>query len=113
MKQKIEIEVDVPDDMEIKCQGSRNDLRPVITPTECTSQIVCNVILRRREPVRDSRWTFDFLHDSDRDTAISHIYRDRAYCCKNAALCGVTTLIRLDHEDGKLVRVELEEVSDG
>lgn len=103
MKQKIEIEVDVPDDMEIKCQGSRNDLRPVITPTECTSQIVCNVILRRREPVRESRWMPVDMEPNgynDRDCAMSHVPDG----CR---------MERRDYIDGKLVRVELEEVSDG
>ena len=105
MKQKIEIEVDVPDDMEIKCQGSRNDLRPVITPTECTKQIVCNVLLRRREPVRESRWVNAYGRDVgncsryDAEASANHLTRQ-----------GV---IRLDYEDGKLVHVTLEEVSDG
>lgn len=107
MKQKIEIKVDVPDDMEIKCQGSRNDLRPVITPTECTSQIVCNVILRRREPVRESRWRRCPEKDSSEGCCLWSKREDAIQVYSHHRL------ERLDYENGKLVRVTLEEVSDG
>jgi hypothetical protein len=108
-KQKIEIEIDVPDGMEIKCQGTRNDLRPVITPTECTNQIVCNVILRRKEPVRESRWRFvPTLHGSPCYTYLYPTLDD----ARKALGCnpnGVYTHIeRLDYEDNKVVAVTLE-----
>ena len=106
MKQKIEIEVDVPDGMEIKCQGTRNDICPVFTPDECTGQLVCNVLLRRREPVRESEYANVYRF------AICGISTTRAGCDANAALDDRLGVIRLDYEDGKLVRVELEEVSD-
>lgn len=102
-KQKIEMEIDVPDGMEIKCQGTRNDLRPVITPTECTSQVVCNVILRRKEPVRESRWANHYLKWDG--------YKSREDA--DAVACDARTgVVRLDYEDNKLVAVTLEPVSE-
>lgn len=102
MKQKIEIEVDVPDDMEIKCQGTRNDICPVFTPDECTGQLVCNVLLRRREPVRESRWI-----NAYRD-CVSSTYSTRESVDRVADEKARLGVIRLDYEDGKLVRVTLE-----
>ena len=104
--QKIEMEIDVPDGMEIKCQGTRNDLRPVITQTECTSQIVCNVILRRKEPVRESRWVNVYPTDKQNRSAAFHPSLGHA----KGVLFGQSDVrqIRLDYEDNKLVAVTLE-----
>lgn len=107
MKQKIEIEVDVPDDMEIKCQGTRNDICPVFAPDECTGQIVCNVLLRRKEAVRESRWVNVY------ENSLSSMFRSRAAVNSVGHTLVLKGVIRLDYEDGKLVSVTLEEVSDG
>ena len=107
MKQKIEMEIDVPDGMEIRCQGTRNDLRPVITPTECTSQVVCNVILRRKEPVRESRWANVY------GQTLSSMYSTRESVNRVADTRVLKGVIRLDYEDGKLVAVTLEPLGEG
>ena len=91
MKQKIEIEVDVPDDMEIKCQGSRNDLRPVFTPDECTSQILLNVFLRRR---MDSDFDKETTEANARLIAASP---DLLAACEFALEC----LVDWDRENGE------------
>ena len=114
MKQKIEIEVDVPDGWEWTGEYRRamqrektlgfnpsrviDVLQPMGTETE-------HFILRRREPVRESRWVNAYGRDVgncsryDAEASANHLTRQ-----------GV---IRLDYEDGKLVHVTLEEVSDG
>jgi len=105
-KQKIEMEVDVPDGMEIKCQGTRNALAPVITEDECTQQIVCNVILRRKEPVRESRWW----------RTHGHLDRSMGYSTLEDAKASVRPgerLLRRDYEDNKLVAVTLEPLGEG
>lgn len=63
------------------------------------------LILRRREPVRESRWV---NHYNKWEGHISRECADRAACEPER-----TGVIRLDYIDGKLVSVELEEVSDG
>lgn len=115
MKQRIEIEVDVPDEYEAECW--RPPLKGEIL-LACDGQCVYKadrdyveprLILRRREPVRESRWRRVPLL-SDRTFCMVFSRRDEAF--DHAQQMG-SRLERLDYEDGKLVSVELEEVGDG
>ena len=105
MRQKFEIEVDVPDGWRIKCQGTRNDIRPVLTPNSCTTQIVANIILEKVEPKRESRWINAYGAESE-----GYASKERA----ERQAWGETRqgCIRLDYEDGKLVAVTLEPEGD-
>ena len=109
MRQKFEIEVDVPDGWRIKCQGTRNDIRPVLTPNSCTTQIVANIILEKVEPKRESRWRLlPTLHSSP---SYSYLYPTLADA-RRAIGCNhngeFLRMERLDYENGKLVAVTLE-----
>ena len=110
MKQQIEIEVPEHYDLtgEFRRVHTKDTYLAKGRAYVWTSDVLSDheyPILRRREPVRDSRWVNAYGRDVgncsryDADASANHITRQ-----------GV---IRLDYEDGKLVRVELEEVSDG
>ena len=92
MKQKIEIEVDVPDEKELTGEfipGVCHDMR---------EGLIGRLILRSREPVRESRWV--------------NVYRETSYETLEKSNVGSGShrqgVIRLDYENNKLVAVTLE-----
>lgn len=107
MKQKIEIEVDVPDGYVIHKQTARNEIMPIL-PTHggaVDKTLLCGLYLRKREPVRESRWRN--LYAIDRMAADS-FYSSRG-AADERAMNDRHGVERLDYEDGKLVSVEMED----
>lgn len=107
MKQQIEIEVPEHYDLtgEFRRVHTKDTYLAKGRAYVWTSDVLSDheyPILRRREPVRESRWMPVDMEPNgydDRDCAMSHVPDG----CR---------MERRDYEDGKLVSVVLEEVSD-
>lgn len=108
-KQKIEIEVDVPDGWEAvaeyRCPHKKEPhltASGVVVAPYAYSEAMA-IPLRRVEPVKESRWLN--IHNKD---AIGHPRSERCKCDFHEHPDGRAGLIRLDFEDDELVSVALE-----
>lgn len=104
MKRKVEIEVDVPEGMELTGEQRRTKQYGPCELSPTVDGVL--LILRKVEPKRESRWMNVYPPNDVNPKAQYHKTMEGAITSQGDR-CPLP-LLRIDYEDGKPVRVELD-----
>ncbi len=105
MKQKVEIEVDVPDGWK-----PTGEFKFAVPYEGAEPAIIGRLLLEKVEPKRESRWLNVFCDNITDCPWVGTVFQTRDFS-DSSARCTKSTrqgCIRIDYEDGKLVDVTLE-----